>query len=86
MTRILYSSHFERALRAVRDEHHMIIDEREKMFRSNCFHPLLKTHKLRGKLQKYWSFSITHSHRIMFEFLDSHSVAFIDIGDHAIYK
>ncbi len=67
-------------------ESFITVAEREKMFRSNCFDPRLKTHKLKGKFKNYWSFSITYSHRILFGFLDAHSVAFIDIGDHAIYQ
>lgn len=56
------------------------------LFKENCFNPRLKTHKLKGKLNGYWSFSITYSHRGLFEFLDGDSVAFIDVGDHSIYK
>ena len=86
ITKILYSSHFERALKALPKEQSFIVAEREKMFRSNCFDPKLKTHKLKGNLGRYWSFSITYSHRIMFQFLDSSSVAFIDVGNHVIYQ
>jgi mRNA-degrading endonuclease YafQ of YafQ-DinJ toxin-antitoxin module len=63
-----------------------MVAEREALFRENCFHPALKTHKLNGRLKRFWSFSITYSHRILFEFLDTHSVAFIDVGDHSVYQ
>ncbi|MBU1089960.1 type II toxin-antitoxin system YoeB family toxin [Patescibacteria group bacterium] len=56
------------------------------MFRSNPFDPILKTHKLRGKFSYFWAFSITHSHRVMFEFRENGVAVFIDIGDHSIYE
>lgn len=62
------------------------IEKREKIFRTNPFHPNLKTHKLKGKLQDLWSFSLTHSHRILFEFLNDEEVLFFDIGGHEIYN
>lgn len=83
---ILYSSHFERTLKKMNKESITIMAEREKIFRSNCFDIRLKTHKLKGKFRSYWSFSITYSHRILFEFLQSNTVAFIDIGDHTVYE
>jgi len=60
--------------------------EREAIFRSNPFDPILKTHKLRGKFSYFWAFSITHSHRVMFEFRENGVAVFIDIGDHSIYE
>ena len=84
--KIVYASHFVRAMKSLPKSELPLIMEREKIFRANCFDPKLKTHKLTGLLKTYWSFSITHSHRIMFEFLNMHSVAFIDVGDHSIYQ
>ena len=34
----------------------------------DCFHPSLKTHKLKGDLEGCWSCSIDYSNRIIFEF------------------
>ena len=63
-----------------------MIDERINIFRENFSDPRLKTHKLTGKLQGYWSFSLTYKHRIIFELINNSSVAFIDIGDHKVYQ
>lgn len=60
--------------------------EREKIFRNNPFDKRLKTHKLKGKYNNYWSFSISGSHRIMFEFLEKDEVVFMNVGDHDIYN
>ena len=62
------------------------IVSRKEIFASNPFSPVLKTHKLGGKLKGLWSFSVSFSHRIIFEFLDNKSVIFYDIGDHSIYR
>ena len=84
--RILYSTRFERAFVTMDKKDKELIVERERIFRENCFDSRLKTHKLKGRLKNYWSFSITHSFRIMFEFLDDGVAVFIDVGDLSIYK
>lgn len=60
--------------------------EKERIFRKDCFDKCLKTHKLKGKLTDYWSFSINFSYRILFEFNGKDEVGFIDIGTHSIYS
>lgn len=72
-------------MKALSKESLEIVVEHERLFRQNCFDPQLKTHKLKGKFKEYWSFSITHAHRILFEFIDAETVGFIDVGDHSIY-
>ena len=83
--KIYYSSHFARAFKKLPLEIKKRAIAREKIFRSNCFDARLKTHKLKGTLQEYWSFPIDRSVRILFEFSEENSVGFIDVGDHDIY-
>lgn len=83
---IYYSSHFLRQIKRLGKKYRDIVFEREKIFRSDCFDPRLRTHKLHGRLRGYWSFSLTHSHRVLFEFIDKHTVGFIDVGDHSVYS
>ena len=59
--------------------------ERLIIFKDNPFNPCLKTHKLKGNLKNYWSFSVNYSDRILFRFIDSETVFFIDVGDHSVY-
>ncbi|MEK7069140.1 MAG: hypothetical protein AAB947_02025 [Patescibacteria group bacterium] len=65
-----------------------LADRRILLFRRDPFDPRLDTHPLHGKLKKQWSFSINQRDRILFEFLDKkkEEVAFLDIGDHSIYR
>lgn len=82
---IYYSSHFSLAFRKLPS---VVQDEavhKERLFRKNCFDPRLKTHKLKGKLNGHWSFSVNYSYRILFTFQDDGSVILIDIGSHSIY-
>jgi len=60
--------------------------EKERIFRANPFDSRLGTHKLHGKYKDYWSFTVINQYRIMFTFLDSNKVDFINIGTHDIYK
>ena len=85
---IYLTSKFERAYKRLPKQVKEKAKRREKLFRQNPFHPILKTHPLHGKYKDYWSFSIDKSYRIMFQFLDAAGakVAFINIGTHEIYK
>jgi mRNA-degrading endonuclease RelE of RelBE toxin-antitoxin system len=59
--------------------------KKEKIFRENPFHPILKTHKLSGQEKESWAFWIDY-YRIKFIFLNDEAVLFLDIGTHKIYK
>lgn len=83
---IYYSSHFEKAFKSLPLNVRRQAIEKEKIFREDCFDKRLKTHKLKGKLANYWSFSINYSYRILFEFSEKNEVGFIDIGTHSIYS
>ncbi len=64
----------------------MIAEAQEKIFRSNPFHPALKTHKLKGRLKEFWAFSIGYRYRIIFEFADDNTIYFHSVGTHDIYQ
>ena len=83
---IYYSSHFERAFKMLPSKIKKQAIEKEKIFREDCFDKRLKTHKLKGRFENYWSFSINYSYRILFEFSDKDEVGFIDVGTHSIYE
>lgn len=60
-------------------------EQKERIFRKDPFDSRLKTHKLSGSLDGFWAFSITHRHRIIFDFADENTVRFYRIGSHDIY-
>ncbi|PIR42619.1 hypothetical protein COV25_02005 [candidate division WWE3 bacterium CG10_big_fil_rev_8_21_14_0_10_35_32] len=60
--------------------------QRIEVFQIDPYNPVLKTHKLTGQLNKFCSFSINYSYRILFAFENSNQVTFIDVGTHSIYR
>lgn len=83
--RITASPRFERNYKKLPQRIKEQAKLREAVFRDDPFHPTLKTHKLSDK-KNIWSFSINYSYRIVFTFLRSKEVLFLDIGTHKIYK
>ena len=56
--------------------------EKLELLRENPSNPILKTHKLSGKLQDYMSFSVDYRIRVVFKYVDKTKVLLIDIGTH----
>ena len=83
---IVYSPKFARDYKKLPDKVKVAAEKRESIFRKDPFDSRLKTHKLTGYLEGFWSFSITHSYRIIFDFADKQTVRFYRVGDHTIYK
>jgi len=83
--RIRYTSRFGREAKKISHHLHPVIEEQIDIFRSDPFDSKLKTHKLSGGLKGFWSFSIDHRYRILFEFIEKEVVLFHSIGDHSIY-
>jgi addiction module RelE/StbE family toxin len=82
---IFYSPHFLRSYKKFPKEVQMLAEAREHIFRDNWKSSLLETHKLKGTFSDFWSFSINHRFRIIFDF-DGDTVRFHDVGDHDIYR
>ncbi len=58
----------------------------ESLFRENPFHPSLRLHKLKGKLDGLWSLSVDRKYRIIFKPMDDGVILFVSIGVHSIYE
>lgn len=56
------------------------------LFEENPWHPGLDTHKLKGALASFWSFSVNKQYRVMFRFLSGNEVLYYDIDTHVIYR
>lgn len=83
-----YDKGFEKQLKKYKDR--LTESERRglkikfEIFGEDIFDKRLKTHKLKGNLQDYYSFSISYSDRIVFRILDDDGVYFIEIGGHDV--
>ena len=51
-----------------------------ELFSRNPFHPRLRTHKLSGKLEGLWAFTVAYDCRVVFKFLNRGEVLLVDIG------
>jgi plasmid maintenance system killer protein len=62
------------------------IREKIDFFKVRSNHKTLKVHKLHGRLNDRYSFSVNYKFRIIFKYLDKKIVALLSVGDHEIYK
>ncbi|MFA6570510.1 MAG: type II toxin-antitoxin system mRNA interferase toxin, RelE/StbE family [Bacteroidota bacterium] len=53
-----------------------------ELFVANQNDPILKTHKLSGKLNDCWASSIDYHFRIVFKKIDENNILLLDIGSH----
>lgn len=86
IAKIRYTSEFIRELKKLTHDKRLIASKKEKLFKQNPFAQILRTHKLTGKLEGFWSFSVNYQDRIIFRFISDNEVIFYKIGNHDIYK
>ena len=82
---VYYAPSFIRHFKNLPDDIQKEVRAKEQLFRKNPFGRQLKTHKLTGKLGRYYSFSITYHYRILFA-IEKRAIVFIDIGTHSVYR
>lgn len=85
-SKIEYSSNFVKQFKKLTPQIQKQAIKAEKLFKKDPFSPKLKTHKLSGRLEGLWAFSINYSDRIIFEFMGKGKILFHKIGSHDIYK
>lgn len=62
------------------------VEEKIELFKNKNNHEQLKVHKLHGRLQGRYSFSVNYKFRIVCTFLSKNEVALLAIGDHDVYR
>lgn len=85
MTEIAFSSSFKRAFKnriAGRKPMEKKFWKRVEIFKADPHDVRLRTHKLSGELQEFWSFSIEYDVRVVFQFAAQNRTVFLDIGSH----
>ena len=85
MIRAVWDEGFRRSYRKrvkKREELRRRFWQRLELFLLNPFTPQLRTHKLSGKLDGRWAFSVDDDCRVVFEFIGEDRVLLIDIGGH----
>jgi len=81
-----YSSTFAKKIHKLPHHIKKKLIKKEKLIKQNIFHPNLRTHKLSGKLNNYWSLAIDYHYRISFKFINDHEILLLDVGTHSVYK
>lgn len=80
------TSAFEKSFQKLPLNIQIVAERNDVWFRNNAFDPRLHTHKLKGELEGYWSYSIDYKRRVLFRFIKSDEVVYYDIGTHDVYK
>lgn len=86
--RIFKAPSFNKAAKKVLKKHPHLkaeIQNRVAILSENPSHPKLKTHKLKGELKAYWSFSIEYDMRILFQYIEhegDRAILLCTIGNH----
>jgi len=84
--KIYYTAKFGKNFKKLPDRVEKKAITNEKIFRQNPFDKRLKTHKLKGILKDFYSFSVGYKYRILFAFENRDEVTFADVGTHRVYR
>jgi addiction module RelE/StbE family toxin len=61
--------------------------EKMERFEDLDQHEALRVHKLKGRMEGRWSFSVNYRYRIVFMWeIKNESAVLLAIGDHAVYQ
>ena len=90
MITLVFGSSFERAFKnniKRRPELKPKIEEKLRLLAADPYNPILRTHKLKGKLSGAWACSVEYDCRIVFSFeknqeTEKEEILLIDIGTH----
>ena len=87
---LVFSSSFKRAFKTIirrRPDLRSKIEDKLRLLATNPYHPILRTHKLKGKLLGAWACTVEYDCRIVFSFVENEEtqeqeIVLIDIGTH----
>lgn len=79
---IRYSRAFTKSFKRLSKVLQQRVIARQKLFREDRHHPLLKDHALSGEFDGCRSFSVTGDVRVVYTFIGTENVAFMHIGTH----
>ena len=83
---IIYLPVFLKRLKKLEPELREEVLEKVELFKDDQNHDRLRVHKLHGVLAGRYGFSVNYKVRIVFTRVSKTEVAFLDIGDHDVYK
>lgn len=83
--KINISPRFKRAYKKLPPRVQNDFDKKIELFIKNPSDPILKTHKLKGKLQLCLAFRLYDGYRVLFEFSGNDTVDLLAVGPHDHY-
>lgn len=83
--KILYKPSFIRQYKKLPDALQQEVMDKVTLFKQDPAHPFLRTHKLKGKMEGYLSFSVNYEYRIIFQY-EQDNIALVAVGNHEIYQ
>lgn len=86
MIAVLYKPTFVRQYDQLPKELQEDVRERITLFRKNPRHRSLRTHKLKGSLRGFLSFSVNYKYRIVFQWENRRTAVLLAVGDHDVYR
>ena len=86
ISKIFYSSDFEKNFVRLPKHIQKLAKKKDLLFREDAFNSALETHKLGGKLQNDWAYSINKDYRVQFYFINKNTAMYLNVGTHEIYK
>ncbi len=85
MTKVLWDERFKKIYRS-KVKNNDILKKKFwsaiEIFAQYPFDERLRTHKLTGKLEGLWAFSVAFDCRVIFSFIRKHEALLVDIGSH----
>lgn len=83
---IAYTPKFLRLLKKLPNGLQDEVIEKIELFKNVNNHQRLEVHKLKGRLKKFYGFTVNYKDRIVFEYLSEDEVALLAVGDRKIYN
>jgi addiction module RelE/StbE family toxin len=86
--KLLFSPNFTRASKRLLKKNSklsQVLQETLKTLEIDMFHPTLKTHRLKGRLEGRWACSVAYDLRILFKVVqleDTETILLLTIGTH----
>ena len=82
MLNIQYAPTFIRLYKGLEPALKEEVKEKIALFQDAKNHPRLKVHKLKGRLEDTYSFSLNYKIRILFEYSSAKAVSLLYVGNH----
>ncbi|MEK7528600.1 MAG: type II toxin-antitoxin system mRNA interferase toxin, RelE/StbE family [Patescibacteria group bacterium] len=86
MIEVLYKPSFVRQYKKLPDALREEVKEKITLFKKEPDHQFLKTHKLKGPLKGFYSFSVNYEYRVVFEYESKKTAVLLAVGNHDVYR